>query len=210
MQGLWRKCGTMEDVTWSSPGSHESGVEMAEKSKAASLINRSCEVVVSTLLVWAIGSFTCIPKCGSMKGDWRTFNQILHHALYSRTAMFGTGAVHGKLLQISKGSIWSFDSWPSFTAFLQHWKHCSSTFAPLIHRLSLQHFYSNFYSTGNTATSRLTFLASVAVFMRQKDTNKDNVLWTECAGFSVEKPLIIARRIQKSSNWARYRRRRHC
>jgi hypothetical protein len=55
---------------------------MAEESKAALLINRSCEVVVSTLLVWAIGSFTCIPKCGSMKGDWRVFNQILHHALY--------------------------------------------------------------------------------------------------------------------------------
>jgi len=90
----------------------------------------------------------------------------------SRTAMFGTGAVHEKLLQISKGSIWSFDSWPSFTAFLQHWKHCSTTFAPLIHRLSLQHFYSNFYNTGNTSTTRLTFLASVAVFMRQKDTNK--------------------------------------
>jgi hypothetical protein len=69
--------------------------------------------------------------------------------------MFGTGAVHEKLLQISKGSIWSFDSWPSFTAFLQHWKHCSSTFAPLIHRLSLQHFYSNFYITGNTAAARL-------------------------------------------------------
>jgi hypothetical protein len=42
----------------------------------------------------------------------------------------------------------------------------------LIHRLSLQHFYSKFYNTGNTATARLIFSASVAVFMRQKDTNK--------------------------------------
>jgi hypothetical protein len=33
---------------------------------------------------------------------------------------------------------------------------------------SLQHFYN----TGNSATARLTFSASVAVFMRQKDTNK--------------------------------------
>jgi hypothetical protein len=42
----------------------------------------------------------------------------------------------------------------------------------LIHWLTLQHFYSNFYNTGNTATARLTFSASVTVFMRQKDTNK--------------------------------------
>jgi hypothetical protein len=55
---------------------------MAEESKVALLINRSYEVVVSTLLLWAIGSFTCTPKCGSMKDAWRVFNQILHHALY--------------------------------------------------------------------------------------------------------------------------------
>jgi hypothetical protein len=55
---------------------------MAEESKAALLINRSYDVVVSTLLLWAIGSFICIPRCGSMKGAWRVFNQILHHALF--------------------------------------------------------------------------------------------------------------------------------
>jgi hypothetical protein len=55
---------------------------MAEESKAALLINRSYEVVVSALLLWAIGSFTCTPKGGSTKVAWRVLNQTLHHALY--------------------------------------------------------------------------------------------------------------------------------